>query len=428
MEDRPNVPSPKLRRAHSSLARVSGRVTYITDGKGKLDVGRDSIDFFLECDLGFRLEAGDIATIEGYLDDGLLVAEDVALHVSPRSASWKSSGDWNRFHRDHGMRARNLEVRERAIRAIRAHFSELGFMEVETPILLPAPGHERHIEPFSMVDNRGRVRFLQTSPEHYMKRLLGGGFERIFQLCRCFRRGESTSAHAPEFTMLEWYRTYASCEDIMEEAEGLVTEVTRRVLGCTGIDYQGAQIDLDVPWERIAVREAFSRFAGIDLAACDDVGNFLGRVRAAGVFSEEGDSWEDLFTRVLLERIEPALASMGPVFLVDYPAKLAALAKLKETDRGIAERVELYVGGLELANGYTELNDAAEQRQRFAHSQEERRRAGAPIYPLDEDFLRMADEGMPPAAGIALGVDRLLMLLTNATDIEQVVAFPTEAA
>jgi len=367
--------------------------------------------------------AGDIVSISGLRQGEDLVVRQLDVLQRPLGDAWQRASDWNRFHADGSIHTRRMHLRSKLLKVVRAHFDHVGFIEVETPTLLPAPGHEVHIEPFQLAAVHGD-RFLQSSPEHFMKRLLGAGFDRIFQICRCFRREHATCTHSPEFTMLEWYRSHASYREIMADVERLLATVAREVTGSTRIVYQGTELELRGSWPRLSVHEAFLRYAELDLDQCDSRSAFRNRMEAVGIVSgDDRDEWDDLFAKVLVERVEPALVDLGPVFLVDYPARLAALARLKPDDRNIAERVELYAGGLELANGYTELDDAAEQRDRFARAQETRRRSGLPEMPIDEEFLRMADAGMPPASGIALGLDRLLMLLTDAADIDQVMAF-----
>jgi lysyl-tRNA synthetase class 2 len=259
-----------------------------------------------------------------------------------------------------------------------------------------------------------------------MKRLLGAGCERIFQLGRAFRNGERSSLHNPEFTMLEWYRAYAGYEEIMEDVEGLVATVAREVRGATLIPYQGREVELAPPWPRLTVREAFARFAGLELDFGLDIEAFRRQAKGSCPSVDSEDGWEEIFFKVFLEKVEPGMAAEGrPVLLKDYPPSMAALAKLREGDQ-VAERVEAYIGGLELANGFTELNDPQEQRRRFAEERRKRTAKGQPLHPLDEEFLQMMELGMPPAGGMALGVDRLLMLVADAGQIDQVMAFPFE--
>ena len=423
-----NHPNDRLRMvpADGRTAHLRGRIVELSADGGKLHDGKGIIDFAIPGHHAGQVASGDIVGIAGRMDQGRLVAEEFELLQRPSSPSWQESGDWHRFRSDNEVLTQNLLVRNATTRALRAHFWELGFLEVETPTLLPAPGHEVHIDLFRLAEIDAGDRFLRGSPEHHMKRLLGAGFERIFQICRCFRHEASTPAHSPEFTMLEWYRAYATYDDVMNDLESLFTDLFRRLHASSTLTYQGVEFELGKPWERITVHEAFGRFADIDLGSCDDEEQFRLRARSSGILSVgPRDGWEEAFTKILVERIEPALVALGPVFLFDYPARLAALAKLKEPARTVAERVELYIGGLELANGYTELNDPVEQRQRFEESQRQRRCEGLTSHPLDDEFQKMMEEGMPPAAGVALGVDRLLMLLTDSARIDQVIAFAT---
>ena len=343
---------------------------------------------------------------------------------SPRSSELRGEGDWHRFRRGNGLLQRNLHLRSRVLRTIRNFLEEGGFIEVETPHLVLASSQEVHIEPFQCLAEDGSTMFLHTSPELHMKRLLAGGFERVFQLCRCFRSGEQSRCHNSEFTMLEWYRTHAGYEDIMADTESLVASVAEKVIGSTVFSYQGQQVDVTPPWKRVTVHELFEELAEIDLSACCEEQDFRVRATESGFSSvRETDDWEEIFFKILIERIEPAIANMGPSFVLEYPASMAAQARPKEEDPGVAERVEAYIGGLELANGYTELNDPVMQRQRFGEARKKRLKRGGVAHPMDSNFLEMMSQEMPPAAGIALGVDRLVMLLTNSRSIDQVIAF-----
>jgi lysyl-tRNA synthetase class 2 len=288
-----------------------------------------------------------------------------------------------------------LEARARIVQTIRAFFVGRGYLEVETPHRIPANAPEPHID---AVPADGC--FLQTSPELCMKRLLAAGYPRLFQICRCWRQGERGSRHLPEYTMLEWYRAEADYTELMEECEALLSALAPQ----GRLSYGDAQIDLAPPWERLTVADAFARFGSLRLP----------EALAAGRFDE-----------ILALEIEPKLGRGKPTFLTEYPAELAALARKKPGDRAVAERFELYVAGMELANAFSELTDAAEQRARFERDEARRRAAGKPPYPSPEPFLREL-ETMPPAAGIALGVDRLVMLLTGAESIDAVVTFTPE--
>lgn len=290
----------------------------------------------------------------------------------------------------------NLELRSKVLQAIRGFFTDRDFIEVETPVRLRAPALELHIDAEPSGDA-----YLRTSPELHMKRLVAAGAERLFQMGPCFRRGERGDRHHPEFTMLEWYRADATYADILVDAKSLILQVARSVVGTDEITYQGHRIDL-VRWDRLLVDEAFILNAGWSPVQHYDA---------------------DRFDLDLVEKVEPALSLEVPVVLSDYPAEAAALSRRKPSDPRIAERWELYIGGLELANAYSELTDAAEQAERFRACAAQRGAAGREVYPLDEDFLQALAGGLPPCAGIALGVDRLVMLLADAPTLDDVIAF-----
>jgi lysyl-tRNA synthetase class 2 len=318
--------------------------------------------------------------------------------------------------------------------AVRAFLAARGYEEVETPCLVPAPGMEPHVAAFEapFVPEGGgapRPLWLHTSPEYAMKRLLADGFPRTFQLARVFRNGEVSATHNPEFTMLELYRAGADAEGIMQDLEELVAFAAAALNRGTRAVWRGVELDLSATperrYERLPVAEAFRARAGVDLAACgDDVEKLRSAARAAGLDpGRPGDSFDDLFFRIHLEHVERGLGAPRPAYLTRWPASMAALAKLVPGDPRWAERFELFAAGLELANGWTELNDAAEQRRRLVEERELRRRLGRPVYPLDERFLEAVGR-MPDSAGVAVGLDRLLMLLTGAEEIADVLLFP----
>jgi lysyl-tRNA synthetase class 2 len=332
------------------------------------------------------------------------------------------------------VRARNARSRARLAASARRELAALGYEEVETPCLVPAPGMEPHIDPFRApfrAEGGGeRPLWLHSSPEYAMKRLLADGWERIFQLARVFRNGEVSETHNPEFTMLEFYRAGADYRGIMEDLERIVDAAARALLpgGATRVEREGRRLDLAAPFERLTVADAFARHAGIDLGACDgDAARLAAAARAAGHDpGPGGEPFDDVFFRVFLQAIEPRLGIGRPVYLVDWPASMAALSKVKRDDPRWAERFELYAGGLELANGFTELNDAVEQRRRLVAERELRARLGRQPLPLDEPFLEAVGR-MPDAGGVAVGFDRLLMLLVGARSIEEVLLFPAHA-
>ncbi|MBI5479659.1 MAG: EF-P lysine aminoacylase GenX [Deltaproteobacteria bacterium] len=317
-------------------------------------------------------------------------------------------------------RRAGLGARARALRAIRDFFAARGFLEVETPLRVRAPGLEVHL----VAEPSGK-RWLITSPEYQMKRLLVGGCERIYQLCKCFRRDEAGSRHSPEFTMLEWYRAFAGYEAIAVDTEELCAAVARAVRGATTLTYGGVTCDLAPPWERLTVVEAMRRHAGLEAPGDLPAAELRRRALAAGFGPIAEDApWDDVFFQVFVQAVEPWLGRSGrPTILLEWPAPLCALARYKPGDPTIALRFEAYACGLELCNAFDELCDAAEQRRRLEGDLATRRARGKEIYPLDVRFLTALKEGMPPAAGIALGVDRLIMLCTGAADIRDVLAF-----
>jgi lysyl-tRNA synthetase class 2 len=269
----------------------------------------------------------------------------------------------------------------------------------------------------------GRRLHLHTSPEYAMKRLLAReGFSRCYQLARVFRDGEVSRTHNPEFTLLEFYASPGSSETIMADLEQLVFASASEARARKGHGRGSGTISLRPPFERLTCREAFLRYAGFDPIPLD-ADAFAQAARACGMQPAAGASWDDVFTQVLLERIEPALGIDSPTFLTEYPASQAALARLKPSDPRVAERFELYAGGLELANGFSELCDSREQRRRLQGEQELRRRLGREVFPLDEKFLAALDH-IGEAGGVAVGFDRLLMLVTGAETIADVLLFP----
>jgi elongation factor P--(R)-beta-lysine ligase len=293
-----------------------------------------------------------------------------------------------------------LKQRSLVIQAIRDFFLKLGFLEVDTPVRIPSPAPEEHIE---AIESEGH--FLASSPELQMKRMLAAGYKNIFQVCHCFRGGERGDFHLPEFTMIEWYRLGATNDDLMRDCEKLVESAAKSISVFPIVHRDDQDIDLTPNWHRIEVADALERHAG---------------------WRPQPKMCLDRFNEDMAFKVEPALPKNKPVFLVGYPAEVASLARLDPTNPERAERFELFAGGLELANGFVELTDAKEQRRRFEEESRRRLEAGKTVYPLDERFLASLENGLPPCAGIAMGVDRLVMLLTSATSIDQVVAFPLE--
>ncbi len=301
---------------------------------------------------------------------------------------------------------KNLRIRDRIIQAVRDFLHGEGFVEVATPLIVQAPLPEPSIDAFQVCTDAGRPSlYLIPSPELHLKRLLARGLSKVFQLGPAFRKGERGTRHLPEFTMLEWYRVGADYNHLMDDCERLIACTARAAgAGEQSIPYDGNSIDISRPFPRITVDEAFRRWAGWSPLAETDL---------------------DRFDEDMAFKVEPALSASRPCFLLDYPAALASLARLKRGMPRVAERVELYAGGLELANGFSELTDANEQEARFRRDRALRRKRGLKCYPWPRAFLSDLKR-LPRCAGMALGIDRLVMLLTDSKDIDEVIPLPPE--
>jgi len=337
------------------------------------------------------------------------------------------------WHRDRfASRAPFLAARGAALRAVRRYFEAEGFVEVDTAALQISPGLEVHLRAFATtLDEPGigaRPFFLHTSPEFAMKKLLAAGVPKLFQLAHAFRNGERSATHHPEFTLLEWYRAGATYRDLMTDCERLLIAVIEAT-GYAQYRWQHHAADPRQPWHKETVAGVFTDRCGIDILATapdperPSLALLTEATRPLGITPHPGDDWEDLFFRIFLERIEPTLGIGAPTILADYPIAMAALARANAADPRIAERFEVYVGGLELANGFSELTDPVEQRRRFERDRARKQARYGAAYPIDEAFLA-ALGSMPPSAGIALGFDRLVMLASGAARIDDVLWSP----
>ncbi|MCP4670510.1 MAG: EF-P lysine aminoacylase GenX [Desulfobacula sp.] len=299
----------------------------------------------------------------------------------------------------HKKKYRYLETRSIVIKAIRDFFTHENYLEVETPIRTPKIIPEAHIDPVMTEEC-----YLQASPELYMKRLLSKGFNKIFQICKCFRKNERGIHHLPELTMLEWYAKDDTYLDLMEQCQSLVKFIAEKLGIGNQIQYQGNTIDLDKQWHKITVEQAFIDFSDKTLS------------RALK---------DNIFDEIISFQIEPSLGNQTPAFLCDYPASLASLSKLKPGSHKYAQRFEFYMAGIELANGFTELTDPAEQKLRFEKENQVRIRNNLHPIAMPDKFLKDL-ETMPDCAGIALGIDRLVMIFSNTASIDDVVSFTPE--
>jgi lysyl-tRNA synthetase class 2 len=332
----------------------------------------------------------------------------------------------------HADRRPRLMTRNAIAAALRLWFAENGFIEVQTTALQVSPGNEAHLAAFAteaiQPDGSRQPFYLHTSPEFACKKLLAAGEKRLFSFGPVYRNRERGPLHHPEFTMVEWYRAGEAYESLMRDCAAFLALAAERA-GTNRFSFRGRSADPFAEPQRLTVAEAFSHYAGIDLLATvlDDGSTDENRLRAAlasaNVRAAPDDNWADLFSRVMVERIEPNLGQGRATVLCDYPVSEAALARPSGRDPRVAERFELYCCGIELANGFGELTDAAEQRRRFEIEMDEKERVYGERYPIDEDFLK-ALAVMPDASGIALGFDRLVMLATGAARIDDVIWTP----
>lgn len=346
--------------------------------------------------------------------------------------------NWERIKFNQKLKKIQIQ-RSKIIDSIRAFFKKKGFLEVQTPTLVKCPGQEIYLNPLkiSLKDDRNKQYegYLITSPEYSLKKLLVVGFNKIFELARVFRNNESFGGiHNPEFTMLEWYRANSDYRKIMKDTEELVCFLNKKINGSPYLNYQGCKINLTPPWPKISVKKAFMKYAKIDLDKAKTLKSFQSQIKNSRYLM---DDWNDIFYSVFLNEIEPNFPKNRPLIIYDYPLPQASLAKRKKTapkqvrygagkESFYVERFEVYIGGLELANAFSELTDPKEQYQRLKKEQILRKKMKKDIIPIDEDFIYALKLGMPPAGGIALGVERLQMLLLDIEDINDLLLFPAK--
>jgi lysyl-tRNA synthetase class 2 len=444
-----------VRAAHEGLAageeaadryRVAGRVAArrghgkaafldLVDGSGRIQLhAREDVLGAEQFEALVRVDLGDIIGAEGTVfatkrgELSLRVENWVLLAKSLRPPPDKYHGledvEVRYRHRELDLIA-NPDVRDlfvkraQVIAAIREWLDARGFVEVETPVLQPLYGGAL-ARPFVTHHNAlDRDLYLRIATELYLKRAVVGGIDRLYELGKDFRNEGISPKHNPEFTMLEWYEAYADYRDVAERLEQLVADVAERVFGTTKFERDGAEIDLAPPWQRVTLRDAILERTGLDLAERPSREELAG---ALGREPDETEGWGKLVDGVLSKLVEPTL--IQPTFILDYPVELSPFAKRHRSAEGFVERWEAFVGGVEIANAFTELNDPDEQRRRFEQQVEELRRGDEDAQPFDEPFVEALEQGMPPTGGVGLGIDRLVMILTGARNLREVVLFP----
>lgn len=366
-----------------------------------------------------RTRDGDVTVGGDAVPGDLIAIEDGRIRVVRAFAGGDYPAPGHEVWRMTPERVRGIAARAKVLSAVREFFAAREVMEVDTPIAVRTPGLEVHLRAVS-----GAGGYLITSPEYQMKRLLCAGFERIYTVCKCFRDDESGPHHTRELTMLEWYRAWSGIDAIIADTEALVAFVAERLTGKPVIHRNGRDLDVRPPWPRLTVAEVMHEHAKVALRGDESAPELAEKLASAGIDTGSAETFDDLFAIAFVSRVEPALAAMDrPAFVTDWPIKLAALARARPDNPAIAERVEAYAGGLELANGFGELCDPVIQRRRLADDQRMRRDRGLEVYDLDDKFLAALEEGMPPAAGIALGIDRLVMLCADIADIADTLTF-----
>lgn len=336
-------------------------------------------------------------------------------------------GDFYRIQKNNQHRAKILSIRSDILRLIRNFFYAENFIEIESPLLVPSPGLEVHLEGLKI---ENQPYYLITSPEYQLKRLLSGGLQKIYSLGKVFRGDETGNMHNPEFTMLEWYRAFSNWSELVQDVESICFKLAQFIHGTPQVMIDNKIYDLTPPWPQLSVSQAFKDYANIDLTGAESVQELSQKIAVQGFDVPNGSIfWSDLFFSVFVNEIEPKLAEyktgdfFRPVVLHDWPLPLCALAQKKPENSNFVERFEAYIGGIELCNGFGELTNADEQKQRLLKDIQERKQRGLPVYPIDEKFLLALKEGIPHSSGVAMGVDRLIMLLLGVSTIEDVLPF-----
>jgi len=420
--------------------RKMGKISFldIHDSEGKLQLYLHKQKLTeTNLELLKDLDIGDIIGAEGSLfrtksgEPTVEVADFTLLSKSlqPLPEKWHGLSDVDKRYRQRYLdlitnaeTKRVFQVRGRVIAAIRGFLNQRGFLEVETPVLQPSAGGAL-ARPFITHHNAlDHDFYLRIALELHLKRLIIGGFDKVYELGRIFRNEGVSTKHNPEFTMLESYEAYADYNDVMSMLEEMVAEVAQQVLGTYEVKFGDSIISFKPPWKRLSLLDAIKGYSGINLGQYGSADLLKTKMQEMGLEVDPQKSWARLVDDLISNFVEPNL--MQPTFLIDYPVELSPLAKTKPDDESIVERFEAYAGGIEIANAFTELNDPVEQRKRFIQQQEEYRDQREEVGDIDEDFLLAMEHGMPPTGGLGVGIDRLVMLLTGQPSIREVILFP----
>ena len=339
--------------------------------------------------------------------------------------------NWQKIKDDSAFK-QNFVNRTKIIKLIRQFFDNQGFLEVETPQLVALPGMEPFLDPLKTkicgFDGKSQDAYFITSPEYEMKKLLCAGFDKIYQITSSFRNKEDKSSlHNTEFKILEWYKSPGDYKTIMEDTERMIYFVNKNFNNSDYLVCKDKKIDLTLPWKRLTLEQAFREYLDLDLGLLlENRTEFIAQANEKGYLIDENEEWEDVFYKLFLAHIEPKLGWDKPVFLYDYPAEMASLSKVNSKDPRWAERVEFYIAGIELGNGFSELNNADEQESRLKEERELRRENNKDLYDVNMSFIEALRSGMPDAGGIAVGVDRVVMLLLGKESVFDVIFFPQQ--
>jgi lysyl-tRNA synthetase, class II len=420
--------------------RHFGRAAFIhlQDRKGRIQVYlRQDIMGEKPFELFKRLDAGDFVGVRGRLfrtKTGELTIEASSLQLLAKSfrplpEKWHGLTDVETRYRQRYLDLivnptvkETFHKRNEIIQGIKGFLLQRDFLEVETPMMQPIPGGAT-ARPFKTHHNTLNMDlYLRIAPELYLKRLVIGGVERVFELNRNFRNEGVSSQHNPEFTMLEFYQAYSTYEDLMALIEEMISEVTRTVCGSYKITYQGTELDLAPPWPRLTLKQALKQYGKVNEEAFADMDAAASRAEEIGVEMNQNQSLAELLVAIFEKIVEPKL--IQPSFITEYPVEVSPLARRKANDPTVTERFELFIMGREIANGFSELNDPEDQRERFQKQAARKGAAEDDLSVIDEAFLTALEYGMPPAAGAGIGIDRLVMILTDSPSIRDVIFFP----